>query len=206
MLSDSPPERDVIWTEEGVQGASRFVQRIWRIINDAAEIGDARDSYDPEAPIRRQAHKTLAFVQDAIEGLRFNAAIARLYELANTLHAELAAGCGSAAHEAAVMLVQMIAPMMPHLAEECWQVLGQEGLVAEAPWPELEPSLLVDETITMPVQVNGKKRADITVAQDADPASIEAMVRSLEPVLRAIEGRPIRKVIIVPKRIVNVVA
>jgi leucyl-tRNA synthetase len=207
MLSDSPPERDVIWTEDGVQGASRFVQRIWRIINDAAEIGDARDSYDPDAPIRRQAHKTLAFVGDAIEGLRFNAAIARLYELANALHADLAAGGGgSAAHETAILLVQMIAPMMPHLAEECWQVLGQEGLCAEAAWPTVDESLLVDDVLTLPVQVNGKKRADITVAQDADPASIEAMVRSLEAVTRAVEGRPIRKVIIVPKRIVNVVA
>ncbi|HEV7874331.1 MAG TPA: class I tRNA ligase family protein, partial [Enterovirga sp.] len=206
MLSDSPPERDVIWTEEGVQGASRFVQRIWRVVNEAAELGDGLHAYDPEAPIRRAAHKTLAAVQDDIEGLRFNRAVARLYELANALQAEIQAGGGSAVHEAAIMLVQMAAPMMPHLAEECWRVLGQEGLVAEASWPKLDASLLVEDVITLPVQVNGKKRADITVAQDAGYDTIEAAVLALDAVQRAMEGRPVRKVIVVPKRIVNVVA
>jgi leucyl-tRNA synthetase len=206
MLSDSPPERDVIWTEEGVQGASRFVQRIWRLVNEAAELGDGLHSYDPEAPIRRVAHKTLAAVQDDIEGLRFNRAVARLYELANALQTEIQAGGGSAIHEAAIMLVQMAAPMMPHLAEECWRVLGQEGLVAEAAWPKLDASLLVEDVITLPVQVNGKKRADITVAQDAGNDTIEAAVLALDAVQRAMEGRPVRKVIVVPKRIVNVVA
>ena len=206
MLSDSPPERDVIWTEEGVQGASRFVQRVWRLVNEAAELGDGLHAYDPEAPIRRAAHKALAAVQDDIEGLRFNRAVARLYELANALQAEIQAGGGSAVHEAAIMLVQMAAPMMPHLAEECWRVLGQEGLVAEASWPKLEASLLVEDVITLPVQVNGKKRADITVAQDAGNDTIEAAVLALDAVQRAMEGRPVRKVIVVPKRIVNVVA
>jgi leucyl-tRNA synthetase len=206
MLSDSPPERDVIWTEEGVQGASRFVQRIWRLVNEAAELGDGLHSYDPESPIRRTANKTLATVQDDIEGLRFNRAVARLYELANAIQAEIQAGGGSAVHEAAIMLVQMTAPMMPHLAEECWRVLGQEGLVAEAPWPKVEEKLLVEDVITLPVQVNGKKRADITVAQDAGNDTIEAAVLALDAVQRAMEGRPVRKVIVVPKRIVNVVA
>jgi leucyl-tRNA synthetase len=100
----------------------------------------------------------------------------------------------------------MIAPMMPHLAEECWQALGCEGLVAEAAWPAVERSLLVENAITLPVQVNGKKRADVTVARDADQAAIEAAVLSLEAVRRATEGRPVKKIIVVPQRIVNVVA
>jgi leucyl-tRNA synthetase len=206
MLSDSPPERDVIWTEEGVQGASRFVQRIWRIVNDAADLGDALHAYNPQAPVRRAAHKALAAVQDDIEGLRFNRAVARLYELANAIQAEIQAGAGSAVHEATVMLVQMVSPMMPHLAEECWRVLGQDGLVAQAPWPKVDAELLVEDVITLPVQVNGKKRADITVAQNAGNDTIEAAVLALDAVQRAMEGRPVRKVIVVPKRIVNVVA
>ena len=104
------------------------------------------------------------------------------------------------------MLVQMVAPMMPHLAEECWQALGREGLVAAAPWPELDRSLLIENAITLPVQVNGKKRADVTVPRDADTRSIEAAVLALDPVRRALEGRPARKIIVVPQRIVNVVA
>ncbi len=106
------------------------------------------------------------------------------------------------------MLVQMIAPMMPHLAEECWQVLKGEAAtsVAQAPWPEVERALLVEDVVTLPVQVNGKKRADVTVPRDADQASIEAAVLALEPVQRAMEGRPARKIIVVPQRIVNVVA
>jgi leucyl-tRNA synthetase len=206
MLSDSPPESDVIWSETGVQGAWRFAQRVWRVVNHAAEIGDALDSYDPDAPIRRLAHKTLSAVQDSFEGLRFNTAIARLYEFASALQSELQAGAGSAVHEAAIMLVQMIAPIMPHLAEECWHVLGQDGLVAEASWPVVNADLLAEDELTLPVQVNGKKRAEVTVPTDAANDTIEAMVRALDAVLKATEGRPIRKVIIVPKRIVNVVA
>jgi leucyl-tRNA synthetase len=207
MLSDSPPERDVIWTEEGVQGAWRFVQRVWRIVAEVAEQKDASGETGPEA-LRRAAHKALAAVQDDIEDLRFNRAVARIYELANAIGTELqAGGAGSAAaREATRILVQLIAPMMPHLAEDCWHALGQKGLVAEAAWPEVERALLVEDTITLPVQVNGKKRADITVARDADNGAIEAAVLSHEAVRRAMEGKPARKVIVVPQRIVNVVA
>src|SRR6185312_13738388 len=129
MLSDSPPERDVIWTEEGVQGAGRFVQRVWRLVNEAA--GHPPSPEPPaDTPLRRAAHKTLAAVEENIEALRFNVAVGRLYELANALQGGLA-GQDPAVREAAGLLVQMIAPMMPHLAEECWRALGHQGLVAE---------------------------------------------------------------------------
>jgi leucyl-tRNA synthetase len=206
MLSDSPPERDVIWTEEGVQGAWRFVQRVWRIVGEVAEAGQTAEA-GAEA-LRRAAHKALAAVQDDIEDLRFNRAVARVYELANAIGTELQAGKGAtaAAREATGILVQLIAPMMPHLAEECWRTLGRKGLVAEAPWPEVERALLVEDVITLPVQVNGKKRADITVARDADNQAIETAALSHEAVQRAMEGKPARKIIVVPQRIVNVVA
>ena len=207
MLSDSPPERDVIWTEEGVQGAWRFVQRVWRLVNEVAEAGQDGGKAGPES-LRRAAHKALASVQDDIEDLRFNRAVARVYELANAIGTALQAGQGAtaAAREAARILVQLTAPMMPHLAEECWRTLGEKGLAAQAPWPVVETALLVEDVITLRVQVNGKKRADITVARDADNKAIEAAALSHEAVQRAMEGKPARKIIVVPQRIVNVVA
>jgi leucyl-tRNA synthetase len=214
MLSDSPPERDVIWTEEGVQGAARFVQRIWRLVGEIADLEAAGTPAAGDHPLRRAAHKTLASVEDHIEALRFNVAVARIYELGNAVQAELqevragraAPDSPAALREATGLLVQMIAPMMPHLAEEAWEALGRQGLVAEAAWPEVDRSLLVENLVTLPVQVNGKKRADVTVARDADQATIEAAVLSLDAVRRAIEGRPVKKVVVVPQRIVNVVA
>ncbi|HVL72653.1 MAG TPA: leucine--tRNA ligase, partial [Beijerinckiaceae bacterium] len=210
MLSDSPPERDVIWTEEGVQGAARFVQRVWRLVAEAGPAREARpDGFGPAAlALRKVAHRTLASVEENVEGLRFNVAVAKLYELVNAIQAargESGEGLAFAVREALGILVQAMAPMMPHLAEECWNALGGEGLVAEAPWPAVDRALLVENVVTLPVQVNGKKRADVTVARDADQATIEAAVLSLDPVRRALEGRPVRKVIVVPQRIVNVV-
>ncbi len=205
MLSDSPPDRDVIWTEEGVQGASRFVQRVWRLVNEVAALAAAGDDGAGLA-VTKAAHRALADVERTIEGLGFNKSVAALYTLANELEAGLKAGAGRGPMTAAArMLVQMIAPMMPHLAESAWEALGGEGLVAAAPWPELDRSLLVQNEITLPVQVNGRKRADVTVAAGADNATVEDAVRGLEPVIRALEGRPVRKVIVVPGRIVNVV-
>jgi len=204
----------VIWTEEGVQGAARFVQRIWRLVGEIADLEAAGTPAAGDHPLRRAAHKTLASVEDHIEALRFNVAVARIYELGNAVQAELqevragraAPDSPAALREATGLLVQMIAPMMPHLAEEAWEALGRQGLVAEAAWPEVDRSLLVENLVTLPVQVNGKKRADVTVARDADQATIEAAVLSLDAVRRAIEGRPVKKVVVVPQRIVNVVA
>ena len=219
MLSDSPPERDVIWSEEGVQGAGRFAQRIWRLTGDVADrtvaasdlsrsAGDGL-AQDKALPLRRAAHRALAAVQIDIEKLRFNRCVAHIYELSNVLVATVQdASSGTsmpALREAMVILLQLIAPMMPHLAEECWSVLGEPGLVAEAAWPEVEAALLVETSVTLPVQVNGRKRADVTVERDADNATIERVVLSLDAVRKALDDRPPKKIIIVPRRIVNVV-
>jgi leucyl-tRNA synthetase len=218
MLSDSPPERDVIWTEEGVQGAWRFVQRLWRLVNEAAELARTAPASRPDAfsesavAVRKAAHGALAKVSEDVEKLRFNRCIAHIYEFANTLQAGLAnAGNVSpdfafAVREAGDILVQLFHPMMPHLAEECWAALGHDTLLAMQSWPEVEPALLVEDTITLPIQINGKKRADVTVARDAGNADIEAAVLALDAVKRALDGKRPKKVIIVPQRIVNVVA
>jgi leucyl-tRNA synthetase len=204
MLSDSPPERDVIWTEEGVQGAARFVQRVWRLVHEAADA--PAGAGDAASPLRRAAHRALAAVEEDVERLRFNRCVAHAYELANAIQDGVAGeqrdpGLG----EATGILVQIIAPMMPHLAESCWAVLGRPGLVAEAAWPVVDRALLLDETVTLPVQVNGKKRGDVAVAREADEATVRAAALALDAVAKALEGRPVRKVIVVPGRIVNVV-
>ncbi len=218
MLSDSPPERDVIWTEEGVQGAWRFVQRLWRLVNEAAEIARTAPASRPDAfsesavAVRKAAHGALAKVSEDVEKLRFNRSIAHIYEFANALQAALANGgkvapdFAFAVREAGDILVQLFHPMMPHLAEECWTALGHDTLLAMQSWPEVEPALLVEDTITLPIQINGKRRADVTVARDAGNADIEAAVLALDAVKRALDGKRPKKVIIVPQRIVNVVA
>ena len=142
--------------------------------------------------------------------------MARIYELVNQIAAALAIlpqmrpdqadfSLGWAIREALELLVGVMAPMMPHLAEECWQALGREGLVADRAWPEIDPSLLVEDTITLPVQVNGKKRGELTIPVDASQADIEAATLALDAVRRALDGRRPRKIVVVPKRIVNVV-
>ncbi|MEO8651809.1 MAG: leucine--tRNA ligase, partial [Hyphomicrobiaceae bacterium] len=215
MLSDSPPERDVIWTETGVAGAGRFIQRIWRLMGEIEVKAAAKDTPRPtdfgeEAlELRRATHKALDAVGRNIEALRFNVAVAQLYELSNALTAALAksgAGLDWALREAIEHLVQMIGPMMPHLAEECWARLGYNTLLADQPWPQSEPALLVDDRVTIAVQVNGKRRDELTVARSASKEEIETAALKLEGVVRAIEGRPVKKVIVVPQRIVNVVA
>jgi leucyl-tRNA synthetase len=154
-------------------------------------------------------------VTDEIPKLRFNRCVAHVYELSNALQAALAAAkqnggvspaYAAAVHEAIEIMVLLFSPMMPHLAEECWAALGRKTLVAEAPWPQVERALLVEDTVTLPVQVNGRKRADVTVARAAGNSEIEAAVLQLDAVRRALEGRPPKKVIVVPQRIVNVVA
>ena len=171
--------------------------------------------------LRKAAHCAFATSGEDIERLRFNRAVAQLYELTNALQAaavgarqaaetggieDISADMRFALYEAATILVQLAAPMMPHLAEECWSVLGYTNLVAETPWPVADDALLVEDEITLPVQVNGKRRGDVTVARDADTTTVEAAVLALEAVQRAVEGRPIKKIIVVPQRIVNVVA
>ena len=219
VLSDSPPERDVLWTEEGVQGAWRFAQRAWRLIDEtaaqAAKKGAKRPaSFSPAAEeLRRASHKALDAVGKHIEGLRFNTAVANIYDLANKLGTALQsqksakdASLNWAIRESAELLTQMFAPMMPHLAEECWARLGYNSLIVKQPWPEAEKALLVDDKITIAVQVNGRRRDELQIARDASKADVEAAALDLDGVKRAIEGRAIKKVIVVPQRIVNVVA
>jgi leucyl-tRNA synthetase len=214
MLSDSPPERDVIWTEAGAAGASRYMQRIWRLMDEAlplaAPVGSAKPSaFGKDADtLRRSAHKTVAKVGQNIENLRFNVAVAQIYEFSSAFQTALSGsgdGLAWAIREAAELLVQMIGPMMPHLAEECWERLGYNTLLADQPWPSPEAALLVDDTITIAVQVNGKRRDELTIARGASQAEIEAAALKLEPVIKALEGRAVKKVIVVPQRIVNVV-
>jgi len=217
MLSDSPPDRDVIWSDERVQGASRFVQRLWRVVNEAAEIAKAAPSGRPASfradalALRKAAHGALDKVSGGIERLHFNVCLAHIREFTTALADVLtkadkpAPDLAWSLRESALILVHLFAPMMPHLAEECWQVLGQAGLISEADWPHIEPDLLVKETVTLVVQVNGKKRGDVTVASGAENPEIETAVLGLDAVKSALGGKPARKVIIVPKRIVNVV-
>ncbi|MEX0405835.1 leucine--tRNA ligase [Aquibium sp. LZ166] len=215
MLSDSPPDRDVIWTEAGVEGAHRFVQRVWRLVSEAAPLlKDVIPAAGTEADaleVSRAAHRTVKAVSEEIERLGFNKAVARIYELVNALSPQLAragepgAATKGALRQAVEMLVLMISPMMPHLAEECWAAIGGRGMAAEQGWPAYDPSLVVDDEIVLPVQINGKKRGDLTIARDADQAAIESAVLELDVVRKALEGRSPRKVIVVPQRIVNVV-
>jgi leucyl-tRNA synthetase len=218
MLSDTPPERDIEWTSAGVEGAHRFVQRVYRLVREIAKLApeplDGRDQLADSAPIRRDAHKAIDQVTKAIEQLRFNSAVAYIYTLVNQMEAALREGTGGAAtlaskaalREAAEILVRIVAPMMPHLAEESWVILGRKSLVAEEPWPRPDPALLVEDTVTIAVQVNGKRRDELTIARDAAKEDIEAAALKLDNVVRAIGGRKIKKVVVVPQRVVNVVA
>jgi leucyl-tRNA synthetase len=228
MLSDSPPERDVLWSEEGVQGAWRFMHRVWRMVDDAADrmtrVPGAPDMVKSSAEIeaavnqagqdlRKAAHMAVHTVAKDIENLRFNRAIAQIYDFTNKLGAALASpnkittGKESAVlREACEFLAKIIAPFMPHLAEECWARLGHNTLLANEPWPEADPVLLIDDTVTIAVQVNGKRRDELTVARNAAKEEIEAAALGLASVVRALEGRTVKKVIVVPQRIVNVVA
>ncbi|MFM9938011.1 MAG: leucine--tRNA ligase [Hyphomicrobiaceae bacterium] len=218
VLSDSPPDRDVIWTEAGVAGAGRFIQRVWRLVDDVVEKGAKKGTPMPAAPgpeaieLRRATHKTVDAVGKNVEMLRFNVAVAQVYELANALSAALpkagpqsAPGLDWSIREAGEILVQLIGPMMPHLGEECWARLGYNTLLVEQPWPKADPALLVDDTVVIAVQVNGKRRDELSIRRDAGNDEVQAAALSLEGVVRALEGRTPKKVIVVPQRIVNVV-
>jgi leucyl-tRNA synthetase len=197
LLSDSPPERDLEWSEGGIEGAARFVQRVWRLANagGAAEGGN-------EA-LKRKLHRTIALVTEAIDGLQFNKAIAHLYELVTAV--EKAKPSATRA-EAVRTLVKLISPMAPHLAEESWARLGGEGLVADAPWPEFDPALLIDEQVTLAVQVNGKLRDTLTAPRGLSREEAEALALASDKVRRQLGGAAPRKVIVVPDRLVNIVA
>jgi len=209
MLSDSPPDRDVEWTDAGAEGAFRFIQRIWRIVqawapeikNTGLAVGDS--------PTRKLTHKTLKAVGEDLERLGFNRAIARLYEMLNALPAK-PSGKESPSElcdmrEALLIFIQCMGVFMPHLGEALWESLEQDGLLAKADWPEFDLGLSVDDVITLPIQINGKRRGEINIAPDMPVLEIEAAVLKLDMVQAHLNGKSPRKVIVVPKRIVNVV-
>ena len=198
MLSDSPPERDLEWSENGIEGAWRFVQRLWRLFTAIDHEATGEDK-----ALDRKLHQTIAGVAADIEGLSFNKAVARLYELANAI--ERAAPSASRT-QAMLGLLRLVAPMTPHLAEEAWATIGGEGLIANAAWPAVDPALLVEDEVTIAIQVNGKLRDTLILPKGADRDTIEAAARANAHVQRVLGGAEPRKVIVVPDRLVNLVA
>jgi len=197
VLSDSPPERDLEWTENGIEGAWRFVQRLWRLF-DGLEAWEGEDK-----PLDRILHQTIAGVASDIEGLQFNKAVAKLYALVNAIEkAQPSASRASAIRTA----IRIAAPMVPHLAEEAWAAMGNDGLIADAEWPQVDPSLLVEDEVTIAIQVNGKLRDTVKAAKGEAKDALEAMALANPNVQRILEGATPRKVIVVPDRLVNIVA
>ena len=219
VLSDSPPDGDVIWTDKGIQGANKLVQRVFRLANELAGLASASGATAPASwgekalAVRKAAHRALIAVEDDIERLRFNRCVAHIYELANTLGAavgsietpDVAPDLRFAFREAAEILVQVVAPFMPHLAETAWAALGHTTLVSASAWPEANRALVIESTISLPVQVNGRKRADVVVPRDAGEQDVVAATLALDVIAKALDGKQPRKVIVVPQRIVNVV-
>ena len=197
MLSDSPPERDLPWSDAGIEGCARFVQRLWRLFAayDAGAEGEDKG-------LDRKTHQTIAAVASDIETLGFNKAVARIYELTGATEKAAPSASRSAAIRA---LVHLAAPMMPHLAEEAWAGMGGAGLIADAPWPEVDPALLVDDEVTIAIQHMGKLRDTVTAPKGASKEDLEALALASANLQRSIDGAAIRKVIVVPDRLVNIV-
>ncbi|MGA7675670.1 MAG: leucine--tRNA ligase [Rhizomicrobium sp.] len=210
MLSDTPPERDIEWTDEGAEGCWRFVQRIWRLASEAEGLPapgtQAGTAEGASLELRRATHRAIAAVADDLGSLRFNRAVAQIYAFVNAISAAGAEVSGAVRREALETLVLLIGPMMPHLAESCWESLGHRQFVASTPWPVADGALVASDTVTIAVQVNGKLRGTIAVAPDADNASMEQAALALDTVARALDGKKPRRVIVVPGRIVNIVA
>jgi len=212
MMSDSPPDRDLEWTEAGVEGAWRYINRLWRLI-DAPPVQldkcDASSDYGELASdLRRQIHKTIDGVTEDLEKFHFNRAVARIRELTNALVDAKgdSSDIANAYREGIEALVRLVGPITPHIAEEMWSKLGHETLLADAPWPKADASLLVDDSVTIAIQVNGKLRASIEVARDLPKEELETLALSEPNIVRNLGGKTPRKVIVVPNRIVNVVA
>ena len=200
VLSDSPPERDVEWTTSGVEAAFKHLSRVWRVANDIAEMTDEGTA---DADLERATHRAIHDVTMGIESFGFNTSVAKLYGFSNVVQKSKAGR--AARREAMLVLAQLMSPMTPHLAEAIWELLGGEGLIANAPWPKADPAKLVDDTITMPIQINGKRRGEIEVAKDLPKEEVEKLALAHDAVLKALDGGAPKKLIVVPGRIINVV-
>jgi len=203
-LSDSPPERDVEWPQSGVEGAARFAQRVWANF-DALPEAPLASSAKGDSDLRRASHKAVAAIEQAVDEFRFNSAVATLYDWTNTIRKAAETVSEADRVEACDMFARCLQLFMPHLAEECWARLGNDTLIVHAPWPKVDPELLKDDLVTLPVQVNGKRRSEVQVAADAAPADVETMALSDPAVQAHTEGKTVKKVIVVPGRIVNIV-
>ena len=203
VLSDSPPERDVQWTDAGVEGSWRLINRIWAEVD--AEIEPVAEDPEQTRTLRRATHKLIRAMGEHLEGFRFNSAVAQVYGFLNVLR-PLRAAAPEARDEALRALAVMIGPFVPHLSESCWERLGGEGLAVDAPWPAFDPALAADDEAVLPLQINGKRRGELRVAVGAAEAEVRAAALADANVLRHLAGLSVRKVIVVPGRIVNIVA
>jgi leucyl-tRNA synthetase len=213
MMSDSPPERDSEWSDAGIEGAWRFVQRVWRLLDESLPAIPARGTPCPAAigkqanDIRRVTHRTIAAVTEDLEKFRFNKAVARVFEFINALSAFEPKDAGDqwVMREALEALTMLINPMVPHLSEECWQKLGATTMAVHAPWPKADPELTRLDSVTLAIQIDGKRRDEVELPKDLPSKAVEEAALAREDVRKAIDGRAIKKVIIVPNRIVNIV-
>ncbi|HYD30668.1 MAG TPA: class I tRNA ligase family protein, partial [Azospirillaceae bacterium] len=213
MLSDSPPDRDLEWTEAGIDGAWRYINRLWRMVDEPATQLPApgsplpADLSDKALTARRAVHKAVAAVGDDLEKFHFNKAVARIREMTNAFGDidGKTAGEDWVLREGLEAMVRLIGPMMPHLAEELWAKLGYTTLLVDSPWPAADPALVVEDTVTVGVQVNGKLRATVPLPRDAAKDVAEAAALADANVQKAMEGKTAKKIIVVPNRIINVV-
>ncbi len=206
VLSDSPPERDVEWTQAGVEGSARFVQRIWSVFEELAGADASGSPPQGASEIRKASHRAAHAIDAAITDFRFNSAIAILHDWVNSLKRQAPGATPAERHEAAGMLARCITPFMPHLAEQAWQQIGGEGLVSAAAWPDIDQALLEDDNIVLAVQVNGKRRSEISVPKTAKSDTVEAMALADAVISAFLADKSVKKVIVVPGRIVNIVA
>ena len=202
VLSDSPPERDVEWTASGAEAAFKHLGRVWMLCDRIAGM-DRDASGEGDEELLRAMHRAIHDVTMGIESFGFNAAIAKLYAFTNVLAKSKASH--AVQREAIMTLAQLMAPMVPHLAEDIWAHQGGEGLIANAPWPVADEAMLVDDTVTLPIQINGKRRSEIIVAKDLPKDEVEKLALADDAVQKALAGGQPKKLIVVPGRIINVV-